>query len=129
LISDNEIEVIRILHERMDLKHIRTHSQTVAANAKKILNRIKELCKQNKVKTFSAFGSVTRDDFKNDSDIDFIVDFEETDPFKYTDLYFQLKEQLEQLLKRQIDLIEERGIKNKFFRKELGSTKILIYGQ
>lgn len=37
LISDNEIEVIRILHERMDLKHIRTHSQTVAANAKKIL--------------------------------------------------------------------------------------------
>jgi predicted nucleotidyltransferase len=95
----------------------------------KNMNRIKELCKQNKVKTFSAFGSVTRDDFKNDSDIDFIVDFEETDPFKYTDLYFQLKEQLEQLLKRQIDLIEERGIKNKFFRKELGSTKILIYGQ
>lgn len=95
----------------------------------KNINRIKELCKQYKVKTLSAFGSVTREDFTNDSDIDFVVDFEENDPFKYTDLYFQLKEKLEKLLKRQIDLIEERGIKNQFFRKELDDTKVLIYGQ
>lgn len=95
----------------------------------KNINRIKELCKQYKVKTLSAFGSVTREDFTNDSDIDFVVDFEENDPFKYTDLYFQLKEKLEKLLKRQIDLVEERGIKNQFFRKELDDTKVLIYGQ
>ncbi|MCX2678549.1 nucleotidyltransferase domain-containing protein [Galbibacter sp. EGI 63066] len=93
------------------------------------INRIKKLCKQYKVRTFSAFGSVTRDDFNDDSDIDFVVDFEENDPFKYTDLYFQLKEKLEKLLKRQIDLIEVRGIKNQFFKKELDATKILIYGQ
>ncbi len=94
----------------------------------KNINLIKKLCKQYKVKTFAAFGSVTRDDFEDDSDIDFVVDFDEIDPFKYTDLYFQLKEKLEQLLKRQIDLVEERGIKNQFFRKELDSTKIQIYG-
>ena len=92
-------------------------------------DRIKKLCEKYKVKSFSAFGSVVRNDFKDDSDIDFVVDFNETDPFKYTDLYFQLKDNLEKLLKRQIDLIEERGIKNQFFRKELDSTKILIYGQ
>ena len=90
---------------------------------------IKKLCEEYKVRTFSAFGSVTRDDFGNDSDIDFVVDFNENDPFKYTDLYFQLKEKLENLLKRQIDLIEERAIKNKYFKKELDETKILIYGQ
>ena len=95
----------------------------------KNIDRIKKLCKKYKVKSFSAFGSVVRDDFKDDSDIDFVVDFDETDPFKYTDLYFQLKENLEKLLQRQIDLIEERGVKNQFFRKELDSTKILIYGQ
>ena len=95
----------------------------------KNIDRIKKLCKQYKVKSFSAFGSVTRDDFKDDSDLDFVVDFEENDPFKYTDLYFQLKENLENLFQRQIDLIEERGIKNQFFRKELDSTKVLIYGQ
>lgn len=95
----------------------------------KNINRIKKLCKQYRVRTFSAFGSVTREDFRSDSDIDFVVDFEENDPFIYTDLYFQLKEKLEKLLKRQIDLIEERGIKNPYFRKELYKTKILIYGQ
>ncbi len=95
----------------------------------KNISLIKQLCKEYKVRTFSAFGSVTREDFSNDSDIDFVVDFEENDPFKYTDLYFQLKEKLENLFKRQIDLIEERAIKNNFFRKELDRTKVLIYGR
>lgn len=95
----------------------------------KNINRIKKLCKKYKVRTFSAFGSVTREDFSSDSDIDFVVDFDENDPFIYTDLYFQLKEKLEKLLKRQIDLIEERGIKNQYFKKVLDNTKILIYGQ
>ena len=92
------------------------------------INLIKKLCEKYRVRTFSAFGSVTREDFNENSDIDFIVDFDENDPFEYTDLYFQLKENLEQLLKRQIDLIEVRGIKNPFFKKELDETKVLIYG-
>tara|TARA_R110002049_G_scaffold307520_1_gene508236 strand:- start:47027 stop:47329 length:303 start_codon:yes stop_codon:yes gene_type:complete len=95
----------------------------------KNIDRIKKLCKKYRVRTFSAFGSVTREDFNEESDIDFVVDFDENDPFVYTDLYFQLKENLEKLLKRQIDLIEERGIKNQFFKKELNETKVLIYGQ
>ena len=95
----------------------------------KNISLIKKLCEKYRVRTFSAFGSVTREDFNDDSDIDFVVDFDENDPFEYTDLYFQLKENLEKLLKRQIDLIEERGIKNQFFRKELNETKVLSYGQ
>ncbi|UZO81731.1 nucleotidyltransferase domain-containing protein [Aquimarina sp. ERC-38] len=90
---------------------------------------IKNLCKNYKVKTLSLFGSATREDFNNESDIDFIVDFNENDPFKYADLYFDLKDQLEDLLKRKIDLIEIRAIQNKFFKKELEETKILLYGQ
>ncbi len=95
---------------------------------KRNIEEIKTLCKNHKVKSLSAFGSVTREDFRDDSDIDFLVDFEENDPFKYTDLYFELKEKLEKLLKRQIDLIEERGIRNSIFRKEVDQTKVLIYG-
>lgn len=90
---------------------------------------IKKLCEQYKVRTFSAFGSVTREDFNSESDIDFVVDFNETDPFEYTNLYFQLKDKLEKLLKCQIDLIEYRAIKNQYFKKELDETKVLIYGQ
>lgn len=95
----------------------------------KNINQIKKLCEQFRVRTFSAFGSVTRDDFNKNSDIDFVVDFDETDPFEYTNLYFQLKENLEILLKRPIDLIEDRAVKNQYFRKELNETKVLIYGQ
>ncbi len=92
------------------------------------LKQIQVLCKNNKVKSLFAFGSVTREDFKQSSDIDLIVDFEENDPFKYTDLYFDLKSKLENLLMRQIDLIEERGIRNPIFKKHVDNTKELIYG-
>jgi len=93
------------------------------------IESIRELCKNYGVKTFSVFGSVTGEGFHDGSDIDFVVDFNEDDPFKYADSYFQLKEALEELLKRQVDLVEERAIKNKFFKKELDETKIPIYGQ
>jgi len=92
------------------------------------ISRVIVLCKKYKVKTLSAFGSVVKGDFNSASDIDFAVDFEEKDPFKYYDLYQSFKESLEQLFSRKIDLIEIRGIKNKFFKKELNETKVLIYG-
>ncbi|MBU2903488.1 nucleotidyltransferase family protein [Arenibacter algicola] len=96
--------------------------------SEKNIERIKQLCEQYKVKNFSVFGSVLTDNFSSESDIDFVVDFEENDPLEYTDLYFQLKDKLEHLLKRQIDLIEERGIKNSFFRKEIDESKVVLYG-
>ena len=96
--------------------------------SEKNIERIKQLCEQYKVKNFSVFGSVLTDNFSSESDIDFVVDFEENDPLEYTDLYFQLKDKLEHLLKRQINLIEERGIKNSFFRKEIDESKVVLYG-
>ena len=96
--------------------------------SKKNIEQIKQLCKEFRVKNFSVFGSVLTDNFSADSHIDFVVDFEENNPIKYTDLYFQLKDKLEQILMRPIDLIEERGIKNPFFRKEIEESKVVIYG-
>jgi hypothetical protein len=92
------------------------------------LDQIQELCKSNKVKTLFVFGSVLREDFREDSDVDLVVDIDEKDPFKYTDIYFNLKSKLEEILKHQVDLLEERAIKNKFFRQELELTKVKIYG-
>jgi len=92
------------------------------------LEHIRNLCKTNKVKSLFAFGSVLRDDFNANSDIDLIVDFEEKDPFTYTDLYFNLKNMLEELFKRNVDLLEERAIRNPLFKQEIDKTKVLIYG-
>ena len=92
------------------------------------IEQIKEICKIYKVKSLFAFGSVTREDFNDSSDIDLVVDFDENDPFTYTDLYFNLKRKLEEILNRQVDLIEERAIKNRIFRQELENNKVRIYG-
>jgi len=92
------------------------------------LEKIQELCKQNKVKSLFAFGSVTRPDFNESSDIDLVVDIDEMDPFSYTDLYFNVKNRLEEILKRQVDLLEARAIRNHIFKQELDNTKVKIYG-
>jgi uncharacterized protein len=92
------------------------------------ISEIKKLCELNKVKTLFAFGSVVRDDFNDSSDVDLVVDIDETDPYKYTDLYFNIKDKLENIFKRQVDLLEERAINNRFFRQELEKTKVKIYG-
>jgi len=92
------------------------------------MERIRELCRTNKVKTLFAFGSVLGDRFDENSDVDMVVDIDEKDPFAYTDLYFRLKSKLEDILHRQVDLLEERAIKNRIFRQELDRTKVKIYG-
>jgi len=92
------------------------------------IEQIQELCKASNVKSLFAFGSVTREDFNENSDIDLIVDFEEKDPFKYADLYFGLKYKLEEILKRQVDLLEERAVRNRIFKQQLENTKVKIYG-
>jgi len=94
----------------------------------KTLDEISELCKTNKVKSLFGLGSVTRKDFNDNSDIDLITDFMEDDPFKYTDLYFLVKYNLELILKKKIDLLEERAIRNKYFRRIVEDTKVKIYG-
>lgn len=92
------------------------------------ISAVKKLCKKYKVKSLSIFGSAVKGDFTEESDIDFAIDFNENDPTKYTDLYFEFKDSLEHLFKREIDLVELRGIKNSFFKKELEETKVMIYG-
>lgn len=92
------------------------------------INQIVKLCEMNKVKALFAFGSVTTNKFKPDSDIDLVVDIDDNDPISYSDKYFSLKFQLEDILKRQIDLLEQKAIRNKFLKSEIERTKVQIYG-
>ncbi|HQL71115.1 MAG TPA: nucleotidyltransferase domain-containing protein [Bacteroidales bacterium] len=93
------------------------------------ISQIIKLCELNTVNSLFAFGSVTTDKFSTDSDIDLVVDINDNDPISYTDKYFNLKFQLEKLLQREIDLLEEKAIRNKFLKSEINRTKVLIYGK
>ena len=89
---------------------------------------ISRLCKAYKVKTLYAFGSVLTDKFNSGSDIDLIVEFQPLDVLDYADNYFVLKFSLENILKRPIDLLKEKAIKNPYFRQNIDAQKQLIYG-
>jgi predicted nucleotidyltransferase len=95
----------------------------------KHIDQINKLCNSNKVKTLFAFGSVTTENFRPDSDIDLVVDIFEMDPLSYSDNYFSLKTQLENLFHRHIDLLEQKAIKNPFLKQQIDQTKVLIYGK
>ena len=58
------------------------------------LQHILDLCRKHKVKTLSVFGSILTDKFKEDSDVDMLVDFEPIDhnTFDYLGNYFDLKD-------------------------------------
>lgn len=94
------------------------------------LQRIFDLCRQHRVKTLAVFGSILTDRFNDNSDVDLLVDFEpiEHDKFDYVGNYFGLRDALERLFNRKVDLIEEKGLRNKYFIANVNRTKQLIYG-
>lgn len=89
---------------------------------------IKSLCQLHNVKTLYAFGSVLTEKFNESSDVDLIVDFKKVDLLKYADNYFDLKFSLEDTLKRPVDLLEEKAIKNPYFKRAVEQQRKLIYG-
>lgn len=94
----------------------------------KFKDDIYKLCLQNNVKSLYVFGSVLTSQFNKKSDIDLIVDIDSNDPFVYADNYFNLKFALKELLKREIDLLENKSIRNQYLRENIDRSKQLIYG-
>ena len=75
----------------------------------KNIERLKKLCSKHRVAKLYVFGSAISDHFSKDSDIDF-------------------KFSLEDLFNRDIDLLEEKAIKNPFFKQSIDNSKKIIYG-
>lgn len=95
----------------------------------KQLGALKKLCKDYRVKSLYVFGSVLTPHFREDSDIDFLIDFEPDVSIKeYTDNYFSLQRKLSELFKRKIDLVTHRLLSNPFFIADVECSKQLLYG-
>jgi predicted nucleotidyltransferase len=90
--------------------------------------QLKQLFKLHKVKRAYAFGSSLTNNFNDSSDIDFLVRFEDgMQPEDYSDNYFNLLFSLQDLFKREIDLVSEPSIRNPYFKKSVNNSKQLIY--
>ncbi len=94
----------------------------------KNIEKIKSLCVKHNVNKLFVFGSILTNRFKSTSDIDFIVDFKQVELFDYADNYFDLKESLEKVFKKNIDLLEDKAIRNPYLKKEIDSSRKLVYG-
>ena len=93
----------------------------------KNIDQIIKLCKHHKVRALYLFGSVLTDNFKDESDIDFLVEFSLVDIQEYFNNYMDFKEKLEALLNRPIDLVENQAVRNPIFRRVIDRDKKLIY--
>lgn len=88
--------------------------------------KIEEFCKRWSITEFSVFGSVLRDDFRPDSDIDVLVTI---DPKAHIGLFelIDMKLELEKMLKRPVDLVEKEGLRNPYRRQEILRTAQVVY--
>lgn len=93
------------------------------------LPAISLLCKNNDIAKLYLFGSYANDKANVNSDIDMMVEINCTEPLEYADNYFNLKFGLENLLKKEIDLIEYKSVVNPYFKLEFEKSKQLLYGQ
>lgn len=98
----------------------------VSRNIEIPMGRIEEFCRRWKITEFSLFGSVLREDFRPDSDVDVLVSFEpdsEWDLFHLADM----RDELMALFGRDVDLVEKEGLRNPFRRRTILDTREVIY--
>jgi predicted nucleotidyltransferase len=88
--------------------------------------KIGEFCHRWMVIEFSLFGSVLRDDFRPDSDVDVLVTFAPAAEISLFDLV-QMKIDLEEIFHRPVDVIEKDALENPFRKREILRTAQVVY--
>ncbi len=91
--------------------------------------KIALFCRKWEISEFSLFGSVLRDDFRPDSDIDILVTFSENARHTLFDLV-HMENELKEILGREVDIISRRGIessRNYIRRDEILNSAEAIY--
>ena len=91
--------------------------------------KINLIFKKHKIDKVYLFGSVLTNEYSKDSDIDFLIKFQDNlNPLEKGELWWSLHDTLRLYFNREIDIVTEKSLKNPYFIKELNKTKQLIYG-
>ena len=89
-------------------------------------DRIADFCRRWKITEMSVFGSVVREDFRPDSDVDVLVSFEADAGWSLLDVV-TIQEELAALLGRPVDLIEEAALRNPYRRAAILESTHVVY--
>lgn len=86
------------------------------------------LCKSHHVKNLYAFGSSITNEFNEElSDIDLLIEIDKNDPIERGEILMNIWDKFEKFFQRKVDLLTNTSIKNPVLKKNIDSTKILIY--
>lgn len=85
---------------------------------------IADFCRRNRVRRLALFGSVLRDDFTADSDVDMLVEFDPDERLGFA--FFTLQDELSRILGRRVDL-NTRNDLSRYFRDEVECSAVPIY--
>jgi uncharacterized protein len=91
---------------------------------------IRAFCRKWKITELAVFGSIVRDDFGPDSDVDFLVSFDESEDWGLFEL-FDMEKELGEIVGRKVDLVERAGVErslNYIRRKHILQTAEPILG-
>jgi predicted nucleotidyltransferase len=88
---------------------------------------IERVCQSLPVKRLGLFGSALSDNFSQSSDVDVLVIFDSDENIDLFDQYFELKEQLQEIFKREVDLVVDKKFRNPVLRESIDRTRTIIY--
>ncbi len=90
---------------------------------------VTQVCARRGVRQLHLFGSAVNNGAfdPQTSDLDFLVEFVELTPTEHADAFFGLMEDLEELFGRVVDLVEERAIRNPYFRQAITKNQVHLY--
>jgi predicted nucleotidyltransferase len=91
-------------------------------------DEIVRLCRLFHVRQLELFGSAAHGQFESDSDVDFLVEFEPLPEGSRADAYFGLLESLQTLLKRSVDLVMLKAVRNRYFLEAIADSRTTLYG-
>jgi predicted nucleotidyltransferase len=89
-------------------------------------DRIVRFCERWQIRELAIFGSMLREDFRPDSDVDVLVVFEDPTPWDLFDL-MDAEEELARIFGRKVDLVEKHTIRNPFRRQHILEHHEVIY--
>ncbi len=91
-------------------------------------NEVADLCRRSGARRLDVFGSAVRADFDpQHSDLDFLVEFDNVPPAAYAQAFFALKEGLEALFNRPVDLLTQSSLVNPYFQRRIASERQTVY--
>jgi predicted nucleotidyltransferase len=91
------------------------------------LTDIQQLMRSHGVARAYAFGSAATDSMRPDSDVDFVISFDEDLDYKtYSNNYFNLLYALQNLLNRDVDLVAEETLSNPYLLQSINSQKFHV---